>query len=564
MPIRLSNLRLSIDAPEAALPAEAAALLSVRPEEIRRWRILRKSLDVRDKRDLAFVYSTEITVGDDSLGSGASTLESRLVAKAQQRKRGIQVEQFAEPPFEMPRPGTEPLPQRPVIVGSGPAGLFAAYFLAEAGYRPLVLERGKKVRDRIGDIRALEAENGPHDPESNYLYGEGGAGTFSDGKLTCRNTGPDVRRVLEIFADCKGKASVLYEHRPHLGSNRLPAVVKAIRQKIEGFGGEFRFNTRVEDLELADGRIRSLSTSSGPITSPVVVLAIGHSARDTYAMLVRRGVPMVQKPFQLGVRIEHPQDLVNRVQYGEVHQEERLGSADYTLIAHGPFDLFSFCMCAGGQVIPSVSEPGYFSSNGMSLSRRDSPFANSGFMITLDPKHFGSTDILAGVEVQRRYEAAAYRVGRGEYRSPIQWASDFMAGRPSTGTPRTSYKRGVVACAIADVIPPQVAQALQGGLPLLDARWQGRFIPEATIVGPEARGSSPIRMPRDNDTLESTGVVGLYPIGEGAGYAGGIVSAAVDGLRVAKSIVARYAPLEARTSSTKGSSTKASSKGSGG
>jgi uncharacterized FAD-dependent dehydrogenase len=435
-----------------------------------------------------------------------------------------------------------------VVVGAGPAGLFAAYFLARHGYRPIVLERGPSVRERIGDVRALEAPGGPHDPESNYLFGEGGAGTFSDGKLTCRNTGPDVRRVLELFAECKGKASVLYDHRPHLGSNRLPAVVKALRQRIEGFGGEFRFRCRVEDLERRDDRITGLVTSSGRIDASAVVLAIGHSARDTYEMLHRQGVAMVQKPFQIGVRIEHPQELVNRVQYGESPLERRLGAADYTLIAHGPSDLFSFCMCAGGQVIPSVSEPGYFSTNGMSLSRRDTPFANSGFMITLEPRHFGGDHILAGVELQRRFEAAAYVVGgREDYRCPIQRADDLLAGRLSDGHVPSSYRRGTVAAQIAELVPPQVAEALRGGLPILDRRWQGRFLPEATIVGPEARGSSPIRMPRHESTLESTNTAGLYPIGEGAGYAGGIVSAAVDGLRAARAIIAQYAPLERTT-----------------
>jgi uncharacterized FAD-dependent dehydrogenase len=532
MPIRLSNIRLHVDAPEAELPARLAAALDVDSAAIQRWRILRKSLDVRDKRDLAFVYSAEV-VADD---------ESRLIERAQRQR--VQAELFAEPPLTMPEPGREPMRQRPVVVGSGPAGLFAAYFLAERGYRPLVLERGKAVRERIHDVRALEQVDGPHDPESNYLFGEGGAGTFSDGKLTCRNTGPEVRRVLELFAECKGKASVLYDHRPHLGSNRLPAVVKALRQRIQHFGGEFRFQCRVEDVEFREARIAALSTSSGHLEADVVVLAIGHSARDTYEMLHRRGLPMVQKPFQFGVRIEHPQELVNRVQYGSTPLEDRLGAADYTLVAHGPFDLFSFCMCAGGQVIPSVSEPGYFSTNGMSLSRRDTPFANSGFMITLEPEHFGSDHVLAGVELQRRFEAQAYEAGGRACRVPIQRAVDWAARRVSRGTIPTSYRRGTTPVVLADLVPPQVVAALDGGLPLLNRRWQGRFVPEATIVGPEARGSSPIRMPRHGETFESTGIGGVYPIGEGAGYAGGIVSAAVDGLRAARAVIARYAPAK--------------------
>lgn len=533
MPIRVSNLRLPIDEPEAALAAHLATALDLQPADIARWRILRKSLDTRDKNRLVFVYSAEVVAGAD---------EPELVARLRRKRSTVAAELYEAPPFIMPSPGDRPLEHPPIIVGSGPAGMVAAYFLALAGYQPLVIERGRPLRDRIRDVGALES-GAAHDPESNYLFGEGGAGTFSDGKLTCRGAGPDVRRVLELLADCKGKPSILYDYRPHLGSNRLPAVVKALRQRIEALGGRFHFSCRLEDLDLHGARIRGIVTSSGYLPASVIVLAIGHSARDTYEMLLSRGVPMIPKPFQIGLRIEQPQEQVNRVQFGQQRLEDLLGAADYSLVAHGKHDLFTFCMCAGGQVIPSVSEPGHFSTNGMSLSRRASPFANSGLMITLDPAEFGSSHVLAGMHLQRVYEARAARLGRGDYLCPIQWAYDFLASRPTHGAPPSSYRRGVVPAQLADLVPPQALEALLHGLPILDRRWQGEFLRNATLVGPEARGSAPVRLPRDPLSLESPSVAGLYPVGEGAGYAGGIVSAAVDGLRAAKAIVARYEPL---------------------
>lgn len=531
MPIRVSNIRVSIDESEETLGAHIAAAISVRPGDIARVRILRKSLDVRDKHDLRFVYTAEVVLPAD---------EDRLLARLKKSRPGLHADRYVERRYELPSPGGAPLAARPVIVGSGPAGLAAAFYLAQAGYRPLVIERGRAVRDRIRDVKVLE-EGGPHDPESNYLFGEGGAGTFSDGKLTCRLSGPEVQQILELFAAHKGKPSIIYEQRPHLGSNRLPAVVKSLRQDIIALGGEFLFSCRVEDLDLADGAIRGVHSSSGYIPASVVILAIGHSARDTYEMLVQRNVPMTHKPFQLGVRIEQPQEQVNRVQYGAERLEDRLGAADYTLVAKGQHDVFTFCMCAGGQVIPSVSEPGYFSTNGMSLSRRDTPFANSGLMVTLTPEHFGGTDLLAGVRLQRHYEAIAYRLGGPDYHCPIQTAYDFLSRSATTSAPPSSYRRGLAPTDLRHVLPPIVIAALEAGLPQLDHKWRGKFLANATLVGPEARGSSPVRITRDPVTLESPAIAGFYPIGEGAGFAGGIVSAAVDGLRAAAAVIRKYA-----------------------
>ncbi len=532
MAIRINNLRLPIDEPIEHLPLHLSRVLEVPLDELRQWRILRKSLDLRDKRSLQFVFNAQVQLGENEAA----------VIKRSQRAGNTQIQSYQENTFSIGELGKDPLRYRPIVIGSGPGGLVTAYFLAELGYRPIVLERGTQVSQRIRDVKRFD-EGGEFSPESNYLFGEGGAGTFSDGKLTCRNTGSDVDRVLQLFAECKGKQSVIYEHRPHLGSNRLPAVVKAIRHRIEAFGGEVRFQCRVEDFIIQDGAIRGVVTSSGIIPSDVVVLAIGHSARDTVEVLLKRGVTIVQKPFQFGVRIEHPQELVNRIQYGRGLYEQQLGNADYSLIARGNSPVFTFCMCAGGYIIPSVSSEGYFCTNGMSLSRRDSAFANSGLVVTLPTKEFGSDHPLAGFELQKRFEHVAYLLGKGEYRCPVQLANDFLADRKSSKTVSVSYPRQSIGADLREVMPSFIEQSLKEGLPKLDRFWRGAFLKEGVIVGPETRGSCPIRIPRHEDSRESLSIAGIYPVGEGAGYAGGIISAAVDGLRTAKRIIQRFAPL---------------------
>lgn len=533
MSLRVSNLRLSVSVPEAELPRYLAERLGVSVEALTRWRVLKKSLDARSSADLRFVYTTLVDLPEDVLQS-----------KAVQRNLRDDVQVFTPPAFDDPSPGAVPMSERPVVVGSGPAGLLAGYYLAQKGYRPLILERGLAVKERVPAVRDFD-RGGPFDRENNYLFGEGGAGCFSDGKLTCRMEGPDVEWVLEKFVECGGRASIVYENRPHLGSNKLPLICRNFRRRIEALGGEYRFGCCMEGLDVRDGRVVGLQTSSGYLATNHVVLGIGHSARDTYQMLFDLGVPLLQKAFQLGLRIEQPQEQINRHKYARPEYLTLLGAADYTLNARGEKDVFTFCMCAGGIIIPSVSEPDMFCSNGMSNSRHDTPFANSGVVVTLETHEFDSSHPLAGMHLQQRYEAEAFRIGRGNYLCPIQSAADFVKGRVPDATAKLncSYERGTIPTALDRVLPPVIASAIRRSLPVMDQKLRGDFLKHAILVGPEMRGSSPIRIDRNLVSRQCPNIAGLYPVGEGAGYAGGIVSAAVDGLRTARVLVGQFAPV---------------------
>jgi hypothetical protein len=435
-----------------------------------------------------------------------------------------------------------------VIVGGGPAGLFCAYELARAGISALILDRGKPVQQRRRDLRGLTKE-GHVDPDSNYCYGEGGAGTYSDGKLYTRShKRGDVRDVIEVLTLHGAPEQILVDARPHIGSNKLPKVITALRERLEGVGSEVRFGARVTDLIVRDGRAIGVRLVDGrEVLGRAVVMATGHSARDVHLLLERAGVRLEAKPFAMGVRIEHPQPLIDRIQYGRAAGHPKLPAAPYRL-AFTPRDgrgAFSFCMCPGGWIVPAATEQEGVVVNGMSLSRRGSPYANSGLVVSVelaDLERVGLTGPVAGVELQRRLEVAAAQAGGGALRAPATRATDFVRGRASSTVPATSYQPGLAAGDIGEVLDTigiPLAARLREALPAFDRRMAGYLSEEAVLVGVESRTSSPVRVPRDAERLESPDLAGLYPCGEGAGYAGGIVSAALDGIRVARAIGTR-------------------------
>lgn len=540
MPIFVRSLTLTLDEPEELLRTRAADRLRVNEQDIRAWAVVRRSLDARRRGQLQLTYNVELAL------AGSPRQEARLVQRMHRDDVAlIQVE--AGPEL---RPGDELLPERPIVVGFGPAGMFAGYLLALCGYRPLILERGRDVSTRHRDIMVDFYRKRVFHPESNLLYGEGGAGTYSDGKLYTRLRDPRVQTLLEVFYRHGADPDILIDGKPHIGSDRLPGICRRIRQRIESLGGQVRFGARLEDVVIQDGTLTAVIVNGERIACGPVLLGVGHSARDTLRMLAGRGVALETKPFQLGVRIEHPQALVDRWQFGDACGHVRLPPADYHLVAKGAAgahgDVFSFCMCPGGTILPTNEAPGEIATNGASRSKRGGPFANAGLVVTVDPRAVcpqAATNPLAGLEYQEELERAAFDLTGATYEVPAQRAADFLAGRVSDGALRTSYPLGGRWVDLRRLLPPYLATAIQAGVAQLDRRLPGFGGVDAIITAPETRASGPVRMPRNHETRESVSTRNLYPLGEGAGYAGGIISAGIDGLKSAEALIARYAPM---------------------
>ena len=529
--LRLTELRLPLDHSEDDLRAALLRELGIRREELTSYSVYRRSFDARKPGSIVLSYHVDV--------------ETPREAEILQRLRNDpHVGPTPDTSYRFVAAAPPSLPSRPVVIGFGPCGLFVALLLAEMGFRPIVLERGKKVRERTVDTFGLWRK-GILDPESNVQFGEGGAGTFSDGKLysQIKDPGHRGRKVLTEFVAAGAPPEILSVNKPHIGTFRLVKMVESLRAKIEALGGEIRFQTRAEDLEIVDGRVRAVIVSGGAdgerLAADHVVLAVGHSARDTFAMLDRRGVQLEAKPFSIGFRIEHPQSLIDRCRFGAQAGNPILGAADYKLVHHARNgrSVYSFCMCPGGTVVAAASEPGRVVTNGMSQYSRDERNANAGIVVGITPDDYPGGP-LAGIDFQRHWEEIAFELGGGTYDAPGQLVGDFLAGRPSTafGTVLPSYRPGVKLGSLDSALPDYAIAAIREALPAFGRKIKGFAMHDAVLTGVETRTSSPLRIPRDPETFQSLNTKGLYPAGEGAGYAGGILSAGVDGIRVAEAV----------------------------
>lgn len=525
--IRIQNIRMPLDYTDKDLHHAAAKKLHIAIREIISLHVRRRSVDARKRGRVSFLFSLDIAVKQE-----------RNILKKCAGDNDISAVQ--DVPYTIPVCNAL---ERPVIVGFGPAGMFAAYVLAKAGLRPIVLERGLAVEERIETVRKFR-QSGILDTECNIQFGEGGAGTFSDGKLHTGIKDPRIRFVLETFAECGAPSEILWQAKPHIGTDKLTETVRNLREKILSFGGEIHFDAKLTGYSQKDGNLTALQYiqhgTEFEIPAKHAIFALGHSARDTMERLYENGIPLTQKPFAMGVRIEHLQSDIDRILYGASAGHPALGAADYKLAVHLPNgrSLYTFCMCPGGEVVAAASEEGMLAVNGMSHFARNGRNANSALLVGLTPEDFGSAHPLAGMHLQRKLERAAFMAGGKTYAAPVIRVGDFLDHRVSDhfGKVTPTYTPATAFASPDSYLPDFMYETLRLGITAMDKKLHGFADADAILTGVESRSSSPVRMLRD-DNYNSTGVQGIYPCGEGAGYAGGITSAAVDGIRCAEALM---------------------------